>query len=296
MATPNKKASEAFRFRALNRISKLYANTPLGNKLETRKRKLFDSGKNTVLFFTTLLLLLCNLLVCKYNNFDVTDNVKFERTKSSPCLSSAKSRSSDRLDDSILQVVEMELKRMKSSENKPKVCTKLFPRHNSDSSIPPLKVELSVTSAESSDAAPCSTDHSYSSANLPMTLPVVSKENLVHDASNTGTPIRTVRINVPLELKIAPINLQPSSTPKFVKLTNFDMKKLVPISKNDIKFKLPPGVQTPSTSKPNVAILTQIPTKKISAGDIFKAIKVGNTFQLIPIKKKSDNIQKKNEQ
>ncbi|XP_058788755.1 transcription factor E2F8-like [Phymastichus coffea] len=266
MATPNKKASDTFRFRALNRISKLYSSTPLGNKREARKRKLFDSN-----------------------------NTKFERTQSSPCLNSPKCRSVDRMEP-ILQAVNMELKRIKCSENKPKVCTKLFPRHNSDSCISPLQIDISSSSTETSDVASNSTDHSYSSTNLSMTPPIVSKENLVNNTSNTVTPVRTLRINVPVELKIAPITLQPSTTPKFVKLTNFDMRKLVPISKEDIKLKLPPGVQTPSTSKPNVAIFTQIPTKKISAGDIFKAIKVGNTFQLIPIKKKNDVIQKQNQQ
>ncbi|XP_011498340.1 PREDICTED: transcription factor E2F8-like [Ceratosolen solmsi marchali] len=266
MTTPNKK-SNVLSYHALSRISRLYSSTPIGNKREPRKRKLFDS-----------------------------DN-KFNRTQSSSNLSKSETRSLDRLDDSILQVVEMELKRMKSNEHKPKVCTKLFPRHNSDSCISPSKEDINLGSAKLDNVASTIPEVlQISTTDSPVALPVVSKENLVNESCKLVTPIRTVRINVPLELKITPFKLQECNTPKFVKLTNFDMKKLVPISKEDIKIKLASvnsteKVQNP-IHKPNVAIMTQIPIKKISAGDIFKAIKVGNTFQLVPIEHKSDSNQK----
>jgi hypothetical protein len=191
----------------------------------------------------------------------------------------------------------MELKRMKSSEHKPKVCTKLFPRHNSaDSCISPTKNDTNLASGMLENVASTSEVISNSTTDSPVALPVVSKENLVNKSCKFVTPIRTVRINVPLELKITPFKLQECNTPKFVKLTNFDMKKLVPISKEDIKIKLATvnssdKVQN-SSPKPNVAIMTQIPIKKISPGDIFKAIKVGNTFQLVPIEHKSDSNKK----
>lgn len=225
----------------------------------------------------------------------MTDN-KFERTQSSPCLSTRKIRTLDRLDDSILQVVEMELKRMKSSEHKPKVCTKLFPRHNSDSCILPSNLDVDMPSAEENqDIASTSTDELKSASNTPTALPVVSKENLVNESQKLITPIRTVRINVPLEVKIASFPMQQRGTPKFVKLTNFDMKKLMPVSKEDIRIKLSSVNQSPNlTQKSNVTILTQVSNNKISPGDTFRAIEVtGNTMKLVPIKQKSDSKEKK---
>lgn len=86
------------------------------------------------------------------------------------------------------------------------------------------------------------------------------------------------------------------------------MKKLVPVSKEDIRIKLaasnakatvpPAATQTSnaasgSSQKPNIAILTRIPNKKISPGDTFRAVKVGDTFQLVPIERKSDSAKEK---
>lgn len=215
---------------------------------------------------------------------------KFERTKSSPCLS----MTTNRLDDSILQVVEMELKRMRSSELKPKVCTKLFPRHSSDPSIIGSSIDINSSDPELHIRSSTMDQPLESTVNSDseIVLPVVSKENLVNQSSKIDTSVRTVRINVPLELKIAPLTMKQCTTPKFVKLTKFDMKKLVPISKEDIKIKLPSASPTVSSLTPikksNITYLTKIPTKKISPGDTFKAIKVGNTFQLVPIERKSD--------
>ena len=206
---------------------------------------------------------------------------------------------------------------MKSSENKPKVCTKLFPRHNSDSCISPSKLDTSTTDSEeslrsivasTSDEQPSSSILDSSISPPPITLPVVSKENhLVSEAqklSVASTSIRTLRINVPLELKIAPFSAlqhhQRMGQPKFIKLTNFDMKKLVPISKEDLRIKLPlqPTVQVTSScatvQKPNIAILAEMPNKKICPGDTFRAVKVGNTFQLVPLERMSDSSKKSN--
>ncbi|KAJ8676318.1 hypothetical protein QAD02_012105 [Eretmocerus hayati] len=265
MTTPNKKSSDTRRFRTLSRISRLCSSTPSGTKREPKKRKLFDS------------------------------ETKFQRTQSSPCLSTAKGRMSDMLDDSILQVVEMELERMKSSELKPRVCTKLFPRHNSDSCILPSSAYTDISTA--SENSESNADASTSSGHLsdsPIALPVVSKENLVNQSTEVVTPARTLRINVPVELKITPVTVQQCSTPKFVRLTNLDLKKLVPISKESIQLKMPTTKPASAQTNPksNIAILTQIPSRKISPGDTFKAIKVGNTFQLVPFESKSDSKEK----
>ncbi|XP_046486173.1 transcription factor E2F8-like [Neodiprion pinetum] len=86
------------------------STTPVNQRRELRKRKLFGTDE------------------------------KFGRTMSSPCLDN--DRPSERLDDSILQVAEMELERLKSSEQpaKSKVCVKLFPRHNSESCVTATQV------------------------------------------------------------------------------------------------------------------------------------------------------------
>lgn len=205
-----------------------------------------------------------------------------------------KNRSSDRLDDSILQVVEMELKRMKSSELKPKVCTKLFPRHSSDPSLTDSSLGIDSSNLDVYIEPPSTkVEQLETTLNSNIVLPIVSKENLVNKSSKTDTSVRTVRINVPVDIKIAPFTMKQCTTPKFVTLTKLDMKKLVPISKDDIKLKLPSICSIDSNlkpaQKPNITYLTKIPTKKISPGDTFKAIKVGNTFQLVPIERKSDN-------
>ncbi|XP_032457585.1 E2F family member 8 isoform X3 [Nasonia vitripennis] len=255
MTTPSKKSSDTFSFRTLSRISRFLANTPITSKREPKKRKLFNS------------------------------DTKFERTQSSPCLSTGKARISDRLDDSILQVAEMELKRIKSSERKPKVRTNLFPRHNSDSLIPPLKLEFDMTNAEE-----LSNVVSTSST----VLPVVSKENLVKESQKVITPIPTVRIVVPPNVNRASFPLTKCGTPKFMKLTKLDMKKLIPISKEDIRLRLSSVNQSPNLmQKPNIAIVTQIPNNRISPGDTFKAIEVDNTLKLVLIKQKGDNEKKK---
>ncbi|OXU19890.1 hypothetical protein TSAR_009161 [Trichomalopsis sarcophagae] len=265
MTTPSKKASDTFSFRTLSRISRFLANTPITSKREPKKRKLFDS------------------------------DTKFERTQSSPCLSTGKARISDRLDDSILQVAEMELKRIKSSEHKPKVRTNLFPRHNSDSLIPPLKLEFDMTNAEElPNVASTSTDKSITMSDAPTVLPVVSKENLVNESQKVITPIPTVRIVVPPNVNRASFPLSKCGTPKFMKLTKLDMKKLVPISKEDIRLRLSSVNESPNLMhKPNIAIVTQIPNNRISPGDTFKAIEVDNTLKLVLIKQKGDNEEKK---
>ncbi|XP_014204845.1 transcription factor E2F7-like [Copidosoma floridanum] len=276
MTTPSKRNPRSSGTRHSSRIAgRLFSSTPSGNKREPKKKKLFGSDS------------------------------KLERTYSSPCFNSTRGNgpSIKYQDDPLFRVVEMEYKRMKFSENKPKVCTTLFPRHSSDSCISPTKIEDSPQKAKDSNVVETTPAVSNESSNLITILPMVRNDNLVSEPQSSNisdinvTPIGTVRINVPLELKITPIALQ-QKTPKFVKLSKLDLKKLVPVSHEDIKIKLasmkPVAVTattTSTTTRPNVPILTRIPTKDISPGEIYacQAIKVGDTVQFVPIKNNSSN-------
>lgn len=246
----------------------------------------------------------------------------------------------DKLDESILQVAEMELKKIKSIEvKKPKVCTKLFPRHNSESYISPSRLLQSprkqilqnvqnsspfsspkkstnstidsrilspkklnynidprilspkkTNTLESKSNATIISNQMESIITSPILFPVVSKENLVTDTHSTISPVRTVRINVPLDLKIASYTVKKRTSPKFVKLNSTDLKKLVPVFTS-------PSTATSTVcsddSDPNVTLYTQIPVKQISSGDTFRAIKIGNTVQLVPIEQTRDNTMEK---
>lgn len=83
--------------------------------------------------------------------------------------------------------------------------------------------------------------------------------------------------------------------PKFVKLANFDAKKLVPLTRSNLTNL--PMVRSAETAKvvgPNFTILTQIPAQAIAPGDTFKAVKVGNTFQLVPLGNVSNKEEERN--
>lgn len=261
---------------------------------------------------------------------------------SSPCL--------ERLDDSILQVAEMELEKLKSSEQqKSKACVKLFPRHNSESCVRSTQASGELVSLRSPDSNSIenfsfkSSDKSTINKKIDSTvrrepLATFGNENLVEksafNASNSfqisnfvspfkaqisstntevGTKLKTLKLKVrdsniitiknPVShkcvvknlasentrtVRIAPYNIQPkSNTGKFVNLANFDAKKLIPIKPGDFKVTVP-SIQSivMENSKPantSYAILTQVQTPVLSPGDLFKAVQVGNTLQLVPL-------------
>lgn len=254
----------------------------------------------------------------------------------------AKSRSLERLDDSILRVAEMELERLNSSEEcKPKACTKLFTRYNSDSCI-------------------INTNHEETTNNNTTKLvqPIISNENLVVRQLNNpmyacnnismikSPPLQMIKIdkinikqiepvskiveskipllpkpinqriikllpiagmptfkaiypstnipnNIPKIGKIARYKLESGlKSPKVINLANFDPKKLIPIKRSDLRISFASGKKIETINTPNrtgYAMLTRIQAPVVSPGDTFKAIKVGNTLQLVPIKDKSIN-------
>lgn len=185
----------------------------------------------------------------------------------------------------------MELERMRSNEQKPKVCTKLFPRHNSDPCTLPKEV-LVPSRTVHEPSATVSNPHTLL-PNPPIQLPVVSEENLVNMQGNLNSSVSTVRINVPVDIKIGHYSLQKTHSPKFVKLSNFNMKKLVPVSRNEIlqlaASNVTANISPFSSPTSNVTFLAKIPIEQISPGDTFKAVKVGNTFQLVPVENHGEN-------
>ncbi|XP_015597841.1 E2F transcription factor-like E2FE isoform X2 [Cephus cinctus] len=219
-----KRLSEGSKLQTRNRFSSSSNNssyngsTPVYDRREPRKRKLFGPDES------------------------------FMRTKSSPCLDT-NGRSSERLNDSILRVAEMELKKLRSSERtKPKV----------------------------KDA----TNVSYKSP--------------VTDVSTTTSNIKKI-------VKRRPYNVRSNvNSLKLVNLANFDAKKLVPIKPSDLRISVT-TVSTPTSTvitpsplptvifeSPNIgnasfSILTGIPAQVLSPGDTFKAVKVGNTVQLVQV-------------
>lgn len=278
------------------------------------------------------------------------------RTMSSPCLD-GKSRSLERLDDSILRVAEMELEKLNSSEElKPKACTKLFSRYNSDSCISDATSHLRNEDHNSFltiGSNPKNEQNAESAAKAPFLM--VSKENLItrytnestktlqqtvtplrtplHATTlNSTTPVRTLsrkigsssfsgprsaptasatgNLNISsmrtiVPRKLIPINsngasidvrkfarvtqykIEPKTkAPKIISLTNFDPKKLIPIKRSDLKISLTPvnPIVLDNCGSSGFAILTRIPAPIVSPGDTFKAVKIGNTLQLVPIK------------
>ncbi|XP_043267251.1 transcription factor E2F7-like [Venturia canescens] len=274
------------------------------------------------------------------------------RTTSSPCLD-GKSRSLERLDDSILRVAEMELERLNSSEElKPKACTKLFSRYNSDSCITDGTNHLRNEEHNnfSSIGSIVKNEQPGNATKAPFLI--VSKENLItrytnespktqnvtplraplHTTLNSSTPVRTVSrkiigtssvtrpqsaptastkslnlssMKTIIPRKLIPINsnggsidvrkyarvthykIEPKTkAPKIISLTNFDPKKLIPIKRSDLKISLTPvnPIVLGNRGTPGFAILTRIPAPIVSPGDTFKAVKIGNTLQLVPIK------------
>ena len=164
---------------------------------------------------------------------------------------------------------------------KPKVCTKLFPRHNSDSIIPsPITSSFSKTNNFTSATVTTQTFHDIKS---PILIPLVSKENIVKDSNNLNSPISTVRINVPVDIKFSPYSLPQNATPKILKINNFDVANCSSVCQSDTinLTSLNTLATTPISNKSNVTYIT--PIKPISAGDTFKAYKIGNTLQLIQI-------------
>ncbi|XP_063985798.1 transcription factor E2F8-like isoform X2 [Diachasmimorpha longicaudata] len=306
MSTPNKSGGSApLQGLSLNTLSNTRCKTfisdtdktPITDKRKPRKRKLFD-----------------------------TDS-PFPRTHSTPNLE-MKSRSLDRLDDSILRVAEMELERLNSSEeSKPKVCTKLFPRYNSDSCISTVTTPTMLQDFQV--AGTSLVNPQLQVANVPFII--VSKENIVRstpeEIPQKSTPSTskfqtiTKRILTPTTkrfeskiliqnttpksiIKILPVTsvpkfrtIQPTigsektSQPKVINLSNFDPKKLIPIKRSDLKLSLAPVTPvvmdnyTNHNNNSSFAILTRIQAPIVSPGDTFKAVKIGNTLQLVPMRK-----------
>lgn len=236
----------------------------------------------------------------------------------------------------------MELERLNSSEeSKPKVCTKLFPRYNSDSCISTTTDPVILEQFQGA---------STSRANQPLQIAdapliIVSKENVLggctseavcqkSTASTSKFPI-TKRIITPITkrieskiliqnttaksiIKLLPVTSVPAfqtiqsamlaptdergpiarykidktSKPKVINLSNFDPKKLIPIQRSDIKLSLAPVtpiVLDNTSSNNSFAILTRIQAPIVSPGDTFKAVKIGNTLQLVPMRKCNNN-------
>ncbi|KAK0183009.1 hypothetical protein PV327_001088 [Microctonus hyperodae] len=331
MSTPNKRAHTFPRaFRVSNVIDTehkilTYASTstPITDKRKLRKRKLFD-----------------------------TDSL-LTRTQSSPALE-GKSHSLERLDDSILRVAEMELQRLNSSEEcKPKACTKLFTRYNSDSCIvntnhgskdgennesggtilnfnsrkqtPISKIPLIIINNNNNNSNNNNINGNQigkQSINCQNTSLIASQQsatiNTIITSTNENATLQPVKkkiikllpignvsaLNVLHPNKIITKNLITNDTshvakiarykvepkikpPKIINLANFDPKKLIPIKRSDLKL-LTPGNRVAMTkvnsSNTSYAMLTRIQAPVVSPGDTFKAIKVGNTLQLVPIK------------
>ncbi|XP_015597824.1 transcription factor E2F8 isoform X1 [Cephus cinctus] len=342
-----KRLSEGSKLQTRNRFSSSSNNssyngsTPVYDRREPRKRKLFGPDES------------------------------FMRTKSSPCLDT-NGRSSERLNDSILRVAEMELKKLRSSERtKPKVCTKLFPRHNSDSCISATQIIPNIQNYSNGSTSSLNSllyDQSGSKVQSNSTALVLlsSKENLhennqhyivttetmksaanveisprpdssqvrtihpqreaegsktkpamlkildynivsqVKDATNVSykspvTDVSTTTSNIKKIVKRRPYNVRSNvNSLKLVNLANFDAKKLVPIKPSDLRISVT-TVSTPTSTvitpsplptvifeSPNIgnasfSILTGIPAQVLSPGDTFKAVKVGNTVQLVQV-------------
>lgn len=132
---------------------------------------------------------------------------------------------------------------MKSSDVKPKVCTKLFSRHNSDSRILSSSANDNFStpkSSENSKVKECSTEgftllksQSCKGFDTPSPLSVIKNESLVTETCEFIKPMKKFKINTPAGLKIAsPANQQIMEGLKF---TNLDSKKclLVPIKNSN---------------------------------------------------------------
>lgn len=304
------------------------SDTPMIDKRKPRKRKLF------------------------------VEDSPFSRTRSPPCIDS-RSRSLERLDASILRVAEIELQKLNSSEeSKPKVCTKLCLRYNSDSCI----AGANTLAGDNGFVTNNSRDQTaLTKGNMPFTT--VSKENVTRYVDETpktwqqiNTPLRaplhistsnpirpstsvravsrpvdsvsarvffpTTSLTVPSFKTIVPRELIPSSgngssieakkisgvthckidpqakPPKKISLTSFDPKKLIPIKRSDLRISLTPVNPIRfdnNNGSPGFAILTRIPTPIVSPGDTFKAVKVGNTLQLVPIKNETATLNSDND-
>lgn len=100
--------------------------------------------------------------------------------------------------------------------------------------------------------------------------------------------IKEITSDNPRTVKIAPHKIQPKTySRKFVNLANFDATKLIPVKPSDFKFNAtqlqPVIVENPSPANTSYALLTQVQTHNLSPGDLFKAVRVGNTLQLVPL-------------
>ncbi|KAH0557869.1 transcription factor E2F8-like [Cotesia glomerata] len=299
-------------------------STPTIDKRKLRKRKLFDA-----------------------------DTASFSRTNSLPNLDN-KSRSLERLDDSILRVAEMELEKLNSSEeSKPKACTKLLTRYKSDSCIknPPLlpdkliktdsahpivKLEPEVNN-QSLVVQSASAESVYKNLKVSQmairtgqlnkmnpTASTIVKTKPVHkimklipigSISSLQDPISAgiTKILIPKSMgsvvdnnntKSTCYKLSQPKTTRVINLTKIDPNKLIPIKKSDIKFSLAEQTYSkpivmqqqvqPADNTVNLgnnsgyAMLTRIQAATVSPGDTFKAIKVGNTLQLVPINSSND--------
>ena len=256
--------------------------TPVNDKRKPRKRKLF-AGESS-----------------------------FVRTHSSPCLDESKSRALERMDDSILRVAEMELEKLNSIQDfKPKACTKLFSRYNSDSCISKdnhekKTIDSTIESKRTVTNVPhliVSKENVFTATASPLQVSTASL--VTRPMSDTVKTVKTVktlaRKLVPLRKSASPIcapttlvtrvthyKIEPKAKlPKIVNLTCFDPKKLIPIKRSDLNISLTPinPIVIDPTRTPGFAILTRIPAPSIvSPGDTFKAVKVGNTLQLVPLK------------
>ena len=209
----------------------------------------------------------------------VADDPKIENPLNLPSRCKTKAISESHLDDSIYKYIEKELSQMKKSD-KPKVCTKLFPPHNSGSFISALSNEdtLVKTPETMQGSTPEVSllknftplkEQSCNAIGTPPSLPIVKKENLVNKTIKFTKPTQAIKINVPLGLKIATVANQHTN----VTLTSSDSKKffLVPI-KN-------------SVNKQTVCVMKE-PGKDIAEGDLFQAVKVDNSLQLVQVSPK----------
>ncbi|XP_008560220.1 transcription factor E2F7 [Microplitis demolitor] len=318
-------------------------STPTIDKRKLRKRKLFDA-----------------------------DSASFSRTNSLPNLDN-KSRSLERLDDSILRVAEMELEKLNSTEElKPKACTKLLTRYKSDSciknhttehqtlalsSLPspinqnvktePNDLILELGHETNNQSLMQSSNSAYQTLKVP---PLINSKKLIstvvttkpvhkimklipigsistlqdpHSPSNSSSSnnnsIKKILVPKAVDVdssnarvtKVARYKIGQTKPTRVINLTKIDPNKLIPIKRSDFKFSFadvkPLVVQQHDHHQQQVidntinlnnnsgyAMLTRIQATSVSPGDTFKAIKVGNTLQLVPLNSSNNNNDKSN--
>lgn len=296
----NKRKSFTSRYVTTSRRLFNTASASVANRHERRKRKLFGIDESARSH--------------SFSSLDVTN------------------KTPERLDDSILQVAEIELKRLKSSETStPESSAKLFPRYNSDSCISGQLSsgvygnERERAAEETCDAfvTPSASHANLFHSNLTISCDkasLVAKRNLVNeymdsaanvdenvagaltrdtaedrkaDSSQTRNsqanhatpssskptlkfltvsalktiPARIVNRIAPNSAAIAkgetPGDPAKTASPKFISLSNFNMKKLIPIKR--------------------IPISSPVFVSK----DTIEAIKFGNSLQLVPLMNQS---------